>query len=177
MASYAGDGGRSQVKYSARYKALIDGELAVEDLDTEELAKGRLKDKDGKFRGRPPNFLPRKLVEAMRSEHHRRINAALEESLSDTVRTMRGIMRDPEADPSTRLKAAIYVYERFMGKTPDRIEVNRGDKVEQVVERIMYDMGESPIEREIAATEEELDRPAQRKRRSAARTQTNRMNG
>lgn len=168
--------GYSKVKHSGRYQQLIDGDITVEDLDTEELAKGRLKDKDGKFRGRPPKFLPRQLVDAMRTEHHRRINAALEESLSDTVRTMRAIMKDPEADSATRLRAAIYVYERFMGKTPDRVEVNRGDKVQDVVDKILYDMGESPIEREIAETEEVLEeaRPRRRARQRATRQVRNR---
>ena|SRR5687768_7469571 len=170
--------GRSEVKHSGRYQDLIDGTLLVEDLTTEELAKGKLMDKDGTFRGRPPKFLPRQLVDAMRSEHHRRINAALEESLSDTVKTMRRIMNDETQDGATRLKAAIYVYERFMGKTPDRVEVKRGDKVDDVVERILYDMGESPIEQEIAATEEELARPVRRTRAArTVRTRTNRTKG
>jgi hypothetical protein len=162
--------GESRVQYSGRYKALVEGTLSVEDLDTEELAKGRLKDKNGTFTGRPPKFLPRQLVDAMRSEHYKRVNSVLEESLSDMVKTMRAIALDPKQEGSVRLKAAVYVYERFMGKTPDRIQVIKGDKVQDVVDRIMYDIGESPIEQEIAATEEELTRPATRARRPRAAT-------
>jgi hypothetical protein len=170
-----GDRARAEVKYSGRYKGLVDGTLSVEDLTTEELSKGRLMDKNGRFTGRPPKFLPRQLVDAMRTEHHRRVNAALEESLSDTVKTMRMIMNDISADPATRLRAAIYVYERFMGKTPDRIEVKRGDKVDAVIDKIMYDMGESPIEKEIAETEAEMNRPPATRRRG--RVATSRTNG
>lgn len=163
-----------RVQYSGRYRDLVEGRLDVEDLDTEELAKGRLKDKNGRFTGRPPKYLPRQLVDAMRSEHHKRINAALEESLSDTVKAMRSIMNDVEQDGATRLRAAIYIYERFMGKTPDRIEVKKGDKVDDVVSRIMYDLGDSPIEREIKATEDELNRAPTRR---AARKPATRVNG
>jgi hypothetical protein len=151
--------------------------LSVEDLTTEELAKGRLMDKNGKFTGRPPKFLPRQLVDAMRAEHYRRVNSVLEESLSDMVKTMRAIAMDPEQEGATRLKAAIYVYERFMGKTPDRIQVTKQDKVDAVVNKILYDIGESPIEREIKATEEEMTRPVPRTRARVARTQTNRSKG
>lgn len=165
------------VQYSGRTKALVEGTLSVEDLDTEELAKGRLKDKNGKFTGRPPKFLPRQLIDAMRSEHYKRVNGILEESLSDMVKTMRAIAKDPDQDGATRLKAAIYVYERFMGKTPDKVEVLRGDKVQDVVDRIMYDIKESPIEQEIAATEEELARPVRRTRARSARTRANRTQG
>lgn len=165
----------SKVRYSGRYRELVEGEISVEDLDTEELAKGRLKDKNGRFTGRPPKFLPRQLVDAMRSEHYKRVNAVLEESLSDTVKTMRAIMRDPDVEPAVRLKAAVYVYERFMGKTPDRVEVKHGDKIDDVVDRILYDLGESPIEREIAATEETMrDARPRRTRSRATRTQRNR---
>lgn len=167
----------ARIQYSGRYKALVEGDLSVEDLDTEELAKGRLKDKNGKFTGRPPKFLPRQLIDAMRSEHYKRVNGILEESLSDMVKTMRAIAKDPDQDGATRLKAAIYVYERFMGKTPDKVEVLRGDKVQDVVDRIMYDIKESPIEQEIAATEEELARPVRRTRARSARTRANRTRG
>lgn len=167
--------GESRIQYSGRYKALVEGTLDVEDLTTEELARGKLMDRNGRFTGRPPKFLPRQLVDAMRVEHHKRINAALEESLSDTVKTMRAIMKDETQDGATRLRAAIYVYERFMGKTPDRVEVKRGDKVDDVVNKIMYDLGESPIEREIAETEAELARPANR--RAPARKRATRVNG
>ena len=165
---------RERVQFTGRYKALIDGEISVEDLDVEELARGRLKDSGGKFRGRPPKFLPRQIVDAMKAEHYKRVNGILEESLCDMVKTMREIALDPMIDPATRLKAAIYVYERFMGKTPDRVEVSRGDKVGDVVAKIMYDIGESPIEREIAATEEELNATPARTRRRATRTLSNR---
>lgn len=175
MAWIGQERGKAEVRFSGRWKQLIDGDIGVEDLDTEELAKGKLRDKDGKFRGRPPKFIPRQLVDAMRSEHHRRINAALEESLSDTVKTMRAIMNDPEQDGATRLRAAIYVYERFMGKTPDRVVAQKGDKVDDVIERIMYDIGESPIEREIAETEAELTRPPAARRRG--RVAQSRVNG
>lgn len=167
-----------QIRFSGRYRQLVEGTIGVEDLDTEELAKGRLKDKNGKFTGRPPKYLPRQLVDAMRSEHYRRVNAVLEESLSDQVKVMRDIAKDETVEAATRLKAAIYVYERFMGKTPDKVEVLRGDKVQDVVDRIMYDIGESPIEQEIAATKAEMDRPPSSVRRSARRaraaTRTNR---
>lgn len=167
-------GGRAEVKYSARYAALINGELKVEDLTTEELSRGRLADRDGKFRGRPPNFLPRQLVEAMKSEHYRRVNAVLEESLCDMVKTMRDIANDQRQDGATRLRAAIYVYERFFGRTPDRIEVSRGDKVDSIVKKIMYDLGESPIEQEIAATEAEMAETPARRRTKQAMTRRNR---
>ena len=161
--------GSVDVRVSGRYAQLMTGDLTVEDLDTEELARGQLKDKNGRFTGRPPKFLPRQILDAMRSEHHKRVNAVLEESLSDVVKVMRGVALDKKAEPAIRLKAAIYIYERFMGKVPDKIEVDKGAKVDAIVDKILYDMGESPIEQEIAATEEEMSRPPSSRRKAVGK--------
>jgi hypothetical protein len=166
---------RAQVSLSQRYLDLVEGRIDIEDLDNEELLKGRLKDKDGMFRGRPPKFLPTKLLDAMRKEYYNRVNATLEESLPEVVKVMRGVALDRRADPATRLRAAIYIYERYHGKIPDKVIVHDGDKVDDIVDDILYDLGESPIEQEIAATEEELlKQPRTRTRKPATRTQRNR---
>lgn len=170
--------GEIDVRVGGRYAQLLLPEdhpdhLSVEDLDTEELAKGRLKDKNGKFSGRPPKFLPRQIVDAMRREHYQRVNAVLEESLSDMVKTMRSIALDPKADDATRLKAAIYVFERFMGKTPDKINITTETQVQDIVDDIMYEVEEkqkTEVEKELEAAQEELrDTTARRRKSPAAR--------
>lgn len=161
--------GSVDVRVTGRYADLLTGELDIEDLDIEELARGQLKDKNGRFTGRPPKFLPRQIVDKMRTEHHRRVNAVLEESLSDVVKVMRGVAKDRKADPAVRLKAAIYIYERFMGKVPDKIDVTKGAKVETIVEQILYDMEPTAIEKEIAETEEELSRPPKSRKKAVGK--------
>lgn len=153
--------------------------IGVEDLDTEELARGQLKNKNGTFAGRPPKFLPRQIVDAMRKEHYARINAILEESLSDMVKNMRDIANDPEQDGSTRLKAAIYVFERFMGKTPDKINIMQQSTVDDIVDDIMFDIGEkqkTEIEKELDLAQEELRDTPRRvaRRRPVQRTRERR---
>lgn len=175
--------GSVDVRVGGRYAQLLlpvdhPDHLSVDDLDIDELSKGKLKDKNGKFTGRPPKFLPRQIVDAMRKEHYKRVNAVLEESLSDMVKTMRAIAMSKNEDGATRLKAAIYVYERFMGKTPDRLEIAPGAKVDDIVEEILYDANsaqQTEIEKELQAAEEELRderprrRPAQRATRATRR--------
>lgn len=161
--------GSVDVRVTGRYAKLLTGELEIEDLDTEELARGQLKDKNGRFTGRPPKFLPRQILDQMRSEHHKRVNAVLEESLSDVVKIMRGVAMDKKADPATRLKAAIYIYERFMGKVPDRVDVTKGSKVEAIVEQILFDAEPTAIEKEIAETEEELSRPPKSRKKAVGK--------
>lgn len=171
--------GSVDIRVGGRYAQMMLPEdhedyLGPEDLDLEELASGRLKDKNGKFSGRPPKFLPRQIVDAMRSEHYKRVNGLLEESLSDQVKTMIEISSDIDVDPSTRLKAAIYVYERFMGRTPDRPAVTAESTVDDLVDDILFDVEEqrlSAVEKEIAAAEGEIDNAKSSRRDSAARVQ------
>lgn len=171
--------GDVDVRVSGRYARLLydddhPDKLRIEDLDTEELARGQLKDKNGKFTGRPPRFLPRQIIDAMRNEHYKRVNAILEESLSDMVKMMRDIAKDKKQDGGVRLKAAIYVYERFMGKTPERISITNEAKVNDIVDEILYDIDEgqkTAVEREIEATREVLDEPRAKRRSPRARMQ------
>jgi hypothetical protein len=166
--------GSIDVRVGGRYAQLLlakdhPDHLSVQDLDTEELARGRLKDKNGKFSGRPPKFLPREIVDGMRNEHYKRVNAVLEESLSDMVKVMRDIAKDKKEDAGVRLKAAIYVFERFMGKTPDKINVSTETTVQDIVDDILYEVGEhqqTEIEKELDLAQEELRDTPIRKRRT-----------
>lgn len=174
--------GQIDVRVGGRYAQLLLPEdhpnhLPVEDLDIEELSKGRLKDKNGNFSGRPPKFLPRQLIDAMRKEHYKRVNSVLEESLSDMVKVMRSIATDRKADDATRLKAAIYVFERFMGKIPDRVNVSAESKIDDLVDEILFETDQAQqteIEKELQLAEEELrDTPRRRttpRQRQARRT-------
>jgi hypothetical protein len=168
MARELSSKGSTEVRFHGRYARMMlapdhEDYLGVDDMDIEELARGQLKDKNGKFTGRPPVALPRQIVDAMRSEHYKRVNAELEASLSDQVKTMIAISKDPDVEASTRLKAAIYVYERFMGKVPDKINVTAQSTVDSIVDEIMFDVEEkqarvkSAVEEEIENTREELD--------------------
>lgn len=163
--------GSFDVRVQGRYAQMLLPEdhadhISVEDLDIEELARGQLKDKNGKFTGRPPKVLPREIVDAMRLEHHKRVNGILEQSLPAQVRTMIEISANRKNDPGVRLKAAIYVYERFMGRTPEKINITAETRVQDIVDDILYEVEEyrqSAVEKEIQATEEELTRAPKRR--------------
>lgn len=163
--------GSLDVRVVGRYARMMlppddEDHISVDDLDIEELARGQLKDKNGRFTGRPPRLLPREIVDAMRNEHYKRVNGILESSLPDQVKTMIEISGNKKADPGVRLKAAIYVYERFMGKTPEKINITAETRVQDIVDDILYEVEEyrqSAVEKEIKATEEELTRAPKRR--------------
>jgi hypothetical protein len=127
MATTRTRGNAVEVRISGRYKDLMDGTLSVEELDDEELARCQLKDKNGKFTGKPPTFLPRSLVLRMQREFFKRGDDLFAKSYVTAVKTMTDIMTDPMVDESVRLKAAQYVVERVRGKTPEHVVVSAED--------------------------------------------------
>lgn len=106
-----------------RTTELLRGMITVEDLDEEELAMGMCKNDDGEFPLKAPSIVPKAIYDAMRLQLYSRVNMKLHSSLSDAVDNIVEIMNNPGNEPQVRLKAATYVLERILGKTPDRVDV------------------------------------------------------
>jgi len=113
----------TQVSFSGRYKELMDGTLTYDDLDVEELARGRLRNKNGNFAGRPPRALPTEMVKAMRREFFKRGDAMFEDNYIMAIKTMVSIMKYSD-DDAVRFRAAQYVVERIAGKTPEHVSIS-----------------------------------------------------
>jgi hypothetical protein len=141
-----------------RYAALLRGELSVEDLDDEELARGRLRASDGTFRGRPPKVVPADLVAAMRKEWIGRAEETLRAALHEHgIGTYVKLASDPDMDPAVRLRAADKIVERTMGKVPDRVTIAAEDPVETLFRSILADpQGLAPAPHEPSAEEREM---------------------
>lgn len=110
---------RNNHRLPDRYEQFMTGELTVEDLDDDELARGQIKNKNGVF-GKPPLVIPRSFLVRLASEMQQRVEAVLREDLP----TMYGVMREqalnPKTRPDVRFEAAKYIIERLTGKIPDK---------------------------------------------------------
>lgn len=127
------------VRLRGRYAEFLSGKITVEDLDDEELAQGRLRSADGTFRGRPPTVIPAEMVQAMRREWLKRANNNLAEALlGKGIGTLVELASD-SPDDGVRLRAAMAIIERTMGKVPDKIEVAAEDPVETLFRKILND--------------------------------------
>lgn len=148
---------------SPRLQALLKGELKVEDLDDEELARGYPRAKDGTFKGRPPNVIPR----IMQDEITRRLLARGQEKLKENYLAAMDVLvkvaQDTSVDAATRTRTAQYLVERLAGKTPERIHVAAEDPVETLFKNILADPGgvfdKDPVPKE--PSKEELTQDAE----------------
>jgi len=126
-------------RVTGRYARFLAGDITVEDLDDEELARGRLRSSDGTFRGRPPTMLPTELVQAMKREWLGRAQEKLQTALLGSgIGTLVELAKE-SPDDSVRLRAAQAIIERTMGKVPDKIEVAAEDPVETLFRKILSD--------------------------------------
>ena len=134
---------RGLISIPPRVQALLDGTLSVEELDDEELARGYPRAEDGSFRGRP-SVIPTIVHQRIQRELFSRAAERLRENLLDATETMTSIARDTEQDAATRMKAAQWVIERLMGKTPDVAVTMDEKRYERLLDRM--DRGAIPIE-------------------------------
>lgn len=111
---------------SQRYLELLDGTLPVSELDDEEIFRGQLRDKNGKFQGGQPQMVPRELHTALARELKARMQKKFEAAAEEAVMTVIEIMQNGEGEQFSqfqkggvkRLQAAQYIIERVMGPLP-----------------------------------------------------------
>lgn len=99
----------------------------VRQLSPEELARGQLKNEEGKFIGAPPKWVPRVFMQACTSEILRRGRELYTESYVDAIKVMLSLAMGEDNEGAVRLRAAQFVIERIEGKVPDKVIVESRD--------------------------------------------------
>lgn len=128
---------------SVRMQEFLDGKISIEDLDDEELRRGQIRSKDGDFRGRPPQLIPRKFHEALARELVSRAETTLRSNMDAALGVITQMAMNPRTPARERLAAAQYVVERTMGKIPDKQIVQaQVAKWEAAMEDVIIDAGE-----------------------------------
>lgn len=130
-------------KPKTRHQMLIDGDITVDDLDDEELRKGRCRNRNGDFGGRPPSVLPAALVTTMQVELRRRINTKFAELADEALEALHDVFRNKNNAAVARVSAANSVLERVVGKVPDKV------MQEVVVHKFEEDMADILVDIEI----------------------------
>lgn len=116
---------------------LLDGELAVSDLDDQELSRFRGRDIDGEFKGRL-RPLPVKLHAAIRQRLLNTMQANIEGFLPRAVEILNDIAESSEQD-SARVKAVDLLLQRGAGKVPDVVRVGAEDPWDVILGDVLRD--------------------------------------
>lgn len=124
----------------SRYKQFLAGQITVDDLDDEELAVCGFRAANGSIF--KPRNVPREMAQAFQRAIYERAQTELRSLTVEAAQTMGEIMKNKNVEPDIRLKAALSIIERNLGKTPQVIAVTDAKAYEEVFETIL------PISRE-----------------------------
>lgn len=144
----------------------------LDEWDDEELARGRTRDKNGGWSGRPPMWITPKIrqealkrfeqgtLEKMRGKY----NTAIE--VIETIMTSTEVDYEtgkPVVSPQTRLDAAKFVVNQVVGTPKARVEVDAGDNLSSILASALVNPDGKPslpggvIDGEVVDDDEEGD--------------------
>lgn len=166
----------------SRYEQFKRGIITVDDLEDDELAACAFRSKDGKLYA--PKTLPREILQEFSKALYKRADIEMKKHTVDSVKAVAEIMQSTAVEPEVRLKAAQFLIERNLGKTPQVIAFQTTAPWEEIFDDIAHerpraiekepilDVEVIPDEREDgtihATADTERDRPAPTGERSFA---------
>jgi hypothetical protein len=126
-------GGRSE-EYGLLYKP-------IEEWDSEELARGRPRDRNGHFSGPGPKWLTREMHEESMTRFRQVVKDSMNGTTIKAVDVIVSILENDELDdkgklvvpPSTKLAAATFLLEHVVGKPTQRQETDISVKLQAVL--------------------------------------------
>jgi hypothetical protein len=130
---------------------VLAGEVDLSDWDDEELVKGRRKDKNGRFTGRPPKLLPAAYFQELTKRRFARAYQLLEGSLIDGARFLASIIRNEDAPNADRLRATELLFDRILGRPKERVglSIEEPNKFQRLLMAAIVGTEEQVIDGEI----------------------------
>lgn len=119
----------------SRYRQFLAGQITIDDLDDEELACCGFRTARGSIF--KPRNVPRELAQAFQRAIYDRAQQELRSLTVEAAQTMGEIMKNKNVEPDIRLKAALSIIERNLGKTPQVIAVAEAKAYEEVFDGIL----------------------------------------
>ena len=99
------------------------GELDLSEWDDEELLQGRRRDRKGRFSGKRPSIIPASLHQELWKRKTSEVSKLLVTNVLEATNVLINLATNENVDDGVRLNAAKFLFERVMGKTPEKIEV------------------------------------------------------
>ena len=134
-----------------RQELLVLAKKPVEEWDVEELAHGRVRDRDGKFRGAPPKWIDRAVQEEARTRFLDVIRSKMNVASISAVDTVMHVMSNDDVDDkgrpivpaSTKLAASQFLIEHLVGKPKQTIESDVSVKLQGILGVVMANPGDT----------------------------------
>lgn len=117
----------------------------IDEWDIEELAKGRPRSADGKFRGMPPKYIPRAVHERIAERFKMMIRDQMNQNSVQALGVISNLLQSMEVDDkgkplvpaSTKLDAAKWLIEHVIGKPVQPTQTDISVKLQTVMGAVM----------------------------------------
>ena len=148
----------------SRYRQFQAGQITVDDLDDEELAACGFRAKNGTIY--KPRNVPRALAEGFTRAIYARAESEIRSLAIEAAQTIGEIMKNRTNEPDIRLKAAMTLIERNLGKTPQVLAITDAKAYEEVFDSIQHVRSErepraiesaNVIDAEVVGGEQQID--------------------
>lgn len=133
---------RNQIMTEAEFSHLYK---PVDEWDLEELARGRPKDRRGRFSGPAPSFMPREIHEKSLERFKHVVKTKMNEHTVTALDAVHWVLENTEVDDkgkpiipaSTKLDAAKFLIEHVVGKPTQRVENELSVKLQSILGVVM----------------------------------------
>jgi len=123
----------------------------VDEWDNEELARGRVRDKNGEFKGQKPQWITREVHEAAMERFQSVIKTEMNFQGTKAIDALSYILNNEEVDnrgrplvpPSTKADAAKFFLEHIVGKPKQRVESDISVKLQGILGAVMVNPAET----------------------------------
>jgi hypothetical protein len=103
---------------------ILSGEVDLSSWDMEELRRGQKKDRNGRWVGRPPKVVPKKIHDELVKRTLDDARRLFNDNLLAAVQVLIEIVENPDTDTRERLKGIQMIVDRAMGKAPETVKLN-----------------------------------------------------
>lgn len=146
-----------QIRARARRKqAMVNEELEllymkpVDQWDSEELARGRPRAKDGTFKGKAPPYIDRAVHEAIVKRFEQVVRTEMNQHTVEALAVVGMILEDDRTDErgkpvvaaGTKLDAAKFLIEHVIGKPKQRVESDISVRLQGLLASVMVNPGD-----------------------------------
>ena len=144
-------GGMAEIK-PYELATLYGDRKPLEEWDAEELARGRPRNKDGKFAGPKPQYVTMQIHEEAVDRFSKFVKTEMSVSTIEAIEQLNKILSNDEQDyrgkpvipPSVKLDAAKFLIEHIVGKPKQHIEQDVSIKLQSILGSVIVNPDESP---------------------------------
>lgn len=134
---------RTRVRLGKGNTAILAGDVDLAQWSDEELARGQRRDRNGRFQGRPPKVVPMVVYRELARRQTEAVHKHLRDNILEAAQVLTELIKNPAVDDNARIKAIGMVFDRMLGKAPERVEIAMTNPLdEDIAAIVVYDDSE-----------------------------------